>query len=170
MGGSISLDSEINKGSTFHFKAMLSKGDHKHIRTLEVSHDSEHLAERYPHRILLAEDNLINQKVAILSLKRLGYSCDVVSDGRQVLEKLAEKGIHHYTIILMDLQMPEMDGLEATKEIYKAYGENTPKIIALTANAFESDRETCLQAGMSELPTQTPPSRTPQKSDEKVLS
>jgi PAS domain S-box-containing protein len=95
--------------------------------------------------ILLAEDNAVNQKVARLMLKKLGFGADVVSNGREVLSALAKKD---YDVILMDVQMPEMDGLEATRAILKSRPERRPKILAMTAYALEGDREKCLEAGM----------------------
>ncbi|MDQ1282403.1 MAG: hypothetical protein QG666_192, partial [Euryarchaeota archaeon] len=100
-----------------------------------------------PHdlKILLAEDNLVNQKVALLMLKKLGYGADVVSNGREVLKALANRP---YDVILMDVQMPEMDGLETTRAIMDMKLAHRPKILALTAYALEGDRERCLRAGM----------------------
>ncbi len=98
-----------------------------------------------PLRILMAEDNPINQKVALSMLKRLGYRADVAVNGLEVLQALQRKS---YDVVLMDVQMPEMDGLEATRCI-RASGLNT-QIIAMTAHALEGDREECLQAGMNE--------------------
>jgi PAS domain S-box-containing protein len=99
-------------------------------------------------RILLAEDNLVNQKVATLLLKRIGYSCDVVADGHGVLEALNRQ---RYDLILMDCQMPGMDGLEATRAIRagKSSMRNVP-IIALTASVMPGEREKCLAAGMND--------------------
>jgi CheY-like chemotaxis protein len=96
-------------------------------------------------KILLAEDNQVNQKVALLMLKKLGYSADVVSNGRDALQAAMDKP---YDVILMDVQMPEMDGLEATRRILDSKLANRPKILALTAHALEGDRERCLLAGM----------------------
>jgi CheY-like chemotaxis protein len=96
-------------------------------------------------RILLAEDNLVNQKVAILMLKRLGYAADIAANGLEVLEALERQ---HYDIILMDVQMPEMDGLETARRIRKMGLESQPRILAMTAYALEGDRERCLDAGM----------------------
>ena len=95
--------------------------------------------------ILLAEDNQVNQKVALLMLKKLGYRADVVSNGREVLQALLKKP---YDVILMDVQMPEMDGLEATRAILDLKLKKRPKILAMTAYALEGDKDRCLLAGM----------------------
>jgi CheY-like chemotaxis protein/nitrogen-specific signal transduction histidine kinase len=105
----------------------------------------------FPLRILLAEDNLVNQKVAIHMLKRIGYQADVVMNGVEVIERLNH---HDYDVILMDLQMPQMDGIEATKRILAEFpGHRCPTIIAMTANALEGDRQECLDAGMHDYVT-----------------
>ena len=100
-------------------------------------------------RILLAEDNVVNQKVALHLLSSLGYRADLAANGLEVLDALQRQT---YDIILMDMQMPEMDGLEASRQIVALYPtpENRPKIIALTANAMAGDRESCLEAGMDD--------------------
>lgn len=95
--------------------------------------------------ILLAEDNQINQKVALLALKKLGYTADVANNGLEVLQMLEKK---FYDVILMDMQMPEMDGVTATKMIRQS-STRQPHIIALTANILENDRQICLFAGMN---------------------
>ena len=101
---------------------------------------------RRPMRILLAEDNIINQKVATRILSQMGYRPDVVQNGKEVIQALERQ---KYDVILMDVQMPDMDGLEATREIRKRWtGANRVWIIAMTANAMDSDRETCLNSGM----------------------
>ncbi|MCK7508973.1 MAG: response regulator [Desulfobacterales bacterium] len=97
--------------------------------------------------ILLAEDNPVNQKMALLMLKKLGYHADKAGSGREVLEALEAKS---YDLILMDVQMPEMDGLEATREIRRRWPSGGPKIVALTAHAIAGDKEKCLQAGMDD--------------------
>jgi CheY-like chemotaxis protein len=98
-----------------------------------------------PLRILLAEDNISSQKVALQMLKKLGYRADVVANGIEALQSLERQ---HYDVVLMDLRMPEMDGLEATRIIRQRWADNGPKIIAITAYALEGDREKCLEAGM----------------------
>ena len=101
-----------------------------------------------PLRILLAEDNAINQKVALRLLERLGYGADVVGDGRQVLARLE---LAAYDVILMDVQMPEMDGLEASRAICARWAASErPCIIAMTAEAMQGDRDKCLAAGMDD--------------------
>ena len=106
------------------------------------------LASRIPLRILLAEDNRINQKVALRMLKQLGYRADVAANGEEVLVALREQA---YDLILMDVQMPELDGLEATRRIRGSLPRaEQPRIVALTANAMEKDREACREAGMDD--------------------
>ncbi|MCT7986698.1 response regulator [Laspinema sp. A4] len=115
---------------------------------------NEDMAKQMPLRILLAEDNIVNQKVALRILDRMGYRADVANNGIEVLEALHRLS---YDVILMDVQMPEMDGLEATRQICKKYADrlhlNKPRIIAMTANAMQGDREICLAAGMDDYIT-----------------
>ncbi|MFZ5878853.1 MAG: response regulator [Chloroflexota bacterium] len=106
------------------------------------------MAARLPLRILLAEDHPTNQKLALLTLARLGYRADVAANGLEALSALERQP---YDVILMDMQMPELDGLEATRRIRARWpGETGPRIIAMTANATREDREACLAAGMDD--------------------
>ena len=115
--------------------------------TVGRPHD-QRMAAVWPLRILIAEDNLINQKVALRLLERLGYQADVVANGMEAV--VASRHVN-YDVILMDVQMPEMDGLEATRQLCKQHPpEDRPRIIAVTADAQESDREECLKAGMDD--------------------
>jgi CheY-like chemotaxis protein len=102
----------------------------------------------HPARLLLVEDNPINQKVAMLMLKHLGFNADIAHNGAEAVEAVARQT---YDLILMDCLMPEMDGLEATRVIRARtdYGSRVP-IVAMTANAFAEDRRACLEAGMSD--------------------
>ncbi len=107
-----------------------------------------YLADEFPLRILLAEDNAVNQKVALRNLERMGYRADVAANGFEVVD--AVRTIH-YDVIFMDILMPEMDGYEATKIIIDEIPkEKRPKIIAMTANAMQGDREICIEAGMDD--------------------
>jgi len=106
------------------------------------------MAERYPLRILLAEDNAVNQQLALAMLAKLGYRADVAGNGLEALDALA---LRRYDVILMDVQMPEMDGLEATRAIRSLPPDGQPgSIVALTANAMAGDREAYLSAGMDD--------------------
>ena len=106
------------------------------------------LAEEFPLEVLLAEDNPVNQKVARRFLERMGYNADAVGNGLEAVTALENR---RYDLVLMDLQMPEMDGLEASRQIRtRLPASRQPKIIALTANAMQGDREICLAAGMDD--------------------
>ena len=106
------------------------------------------MGKRHPLRILLAEDNPTNQVLALALLDRLGYRADVAGNGVEVLKTLQRQS---YDVILMDVQMPEMDGLEATREVRRSFNPACqPRIIALTADAMKEDRERCLAAGMDD--------------------
>ena len=104
------------------------------------------LSDKYPMDILIAEDNLVNQKVAIRTLSKMGYTPDLAANGREVLNAMDNK---NYNLIFMDMQMPEMDGLEATRLI-RQRSEKQPFIVAMTANAMSEDRELCMNAGMDD--------------------
>ncbi len=104
-------------------------------------------ADRRPMRILLAEDNVSNQKVTLQMLKKLGYRADAVANGQEVLESLERQ---LYDLILMDIKMPVMNGIEAARAIRERWPNNGPKIVAITAYALHGDKEKCLEAGMDD--------------------
>ncbi len=116
-------------------------------RNLKSEYDAG-LGKRIPLRILLAEDNVVNQKLAIRILDRMGYRPDIAANGLEVIDALQR---HSYDLVLMDVQMPEMDGLEATHMIRTNFPHHRqPHIIAMTANAMQGDREACIAAGMDD--------------------
>jgi signal transduction histidine kinase/ligand-binding sensor domain-containing protein/DNA-binding response OmpR family regulator len=128
------IDHLKNDGNTF--------AEHKQRNGLL----SKDLAIQYPLSILIAEDNMINQKVAKQILQKMGYRPDMAINGLEVLDAVA---VRQYDLILMDVQMPEMDGLEATRYVRK-YFDRQPVIVAMTANAMVEDKDACLQAGMDD--------------------
>ena len=106
------------------------------------------MAERHPLRILLAEDNAVNQKLAIKLLSQMGYRVDVAGNGLEAIEAIERQ---KYDVVLMDVQMPEMDGLEASRQICARWPRGVrPRIVAMTANAMQGDRERCFEAGMDD--------------------
>lgn len=107
---------------------------------------SEDFASHYPMNILIAEDDKMNQQLSLMILKKMGYTADIAANGKEVLDMVSDK---KYDAILMDVQMPEMDGLEATRMIRLCLTKQ-PAIIAMTANALDGDREACLTAGMDD--------------------
>lgn len=109
------------------------------------------IADGHPLRILLAEDNLLNQKVCAMVLQKLGYRVDIANDGKEAVEAILARP---YDVILMDMEMPEMDGLEATRTIRRTIPlDRQPWIITITAHAAETDRESCMEAGMNDYLT-----------------
>ena len=114
-------------------------------------------ASRHPLRILLAEDNVVNQKLALRLLSQMGYQADVAANGVEAVEAVERQP---YDLVLMDVQMPEMDGLEATRVIIdKVPLERRPWIVAMTANAMDGDREACLEVGHEGLYLEADPRR-----------
>ena len=147
MGGKIWAESEEGKGSSFFFtiQAEATEGERLDSAGVNKAEAYETLSDKIPLRILVAEDNPSNQKVILEMLKKFGYRADAVADGKEVLQSLERQ---HYDLVLLDVRMPEMDGITAAREIRKRWPENGPRIVAITAFAMEGDREKCLKAGM----------------------
>ncbi len=108
------------------------------------------MAARHPLRILLAEDNVVNQKLAMRLLQQMGYRADLAANGIEAVESVERQA---YDVVLMDVQMPELDGLDATRQICARHPADRPRIVAMTANAMQGDREMCLEAGMDDYLT-----------------
>ncbi len=150
MGGEITVNSRLGEGTVFNFTIRGRAGQIKPAqlpeKALEKEQMSVEFASSFPLRILVAEDNVINQHLINQILGNLGYTADCVENGALAIDAARKKA---YDLILMDVQMPEMDGLEATRAIRQRPGRQ-PVIIALTANAMRGDREECLYAGMDD--------------------
>ena len=152
MGGEIAVESAPGQGSAFRFTVAVEPASAPawiaRAAPADAAMPDAAVPDAAPLRILVAEDNAVNQKVAVRLLERLGQRADVVANGRDAVEAVRRQP---YDLVLMDVQMPEMDGLDATRAIRAAGrgvgGGRQPVIVALTANAMAGDRDMCLAAG-----------------------
>ena len=152
MGGGIEVTSAVGVGSSFTLRITLPVVERAQpctpTRCAEGCRDESHThRERSSLRVLLVEDNKVNQALGVALLAREGHRTDVAGNGLEAIEMI---GRSSYDLVLMDLQMPEMDGFAATQAIRARLGLSDLPIIAVTANAMKGDRERCLQAGMND--------------------
>ncbi len=147
MEGSLRVESEVGRGSTFQFDLplRLARAGQAPVAANVTSEDGP--AEFYPLSILVVEDDVSNRLVIERLLQKIGYAPDMATHGQEALDQVARRP---YDVVLMDVQMAEMDGLEATRRILKQFPERARVIIALTANAMKEDMARCLEAGMSD--------------------
>jgi len=143
MGGTMWFESDQGVGSTFHFTVAADAVSPANLP--DIAPEPRRPSVDAGLRVLVAEDNPVNQRVVMLFLERLGHAADVVPDGREVL-RAVEAGT--YDVVLMDMRMPGMDGIEATRAIHSRWPDRRPHIVGVTANAVAGDRERCLASGM----------------------
>ena len=150
MGGEVGASSQPGQGSTFWFTVRLARSTAADLpQRLPLDDAGDSIMRRHAgSRVLLAEDNAINREVAVAILQDVDLEVDTAADGAEAVA-LVERNT--YRLVLMDMQMPNMDGLDATRQIRKLPQAATLPIIAMTANAFHEDRLRCLDAGMDDF-------------------
>jgi len=151
MDGTVELESVIGSGTTIGFTITLKKSDELVPKQQNI--DSKQF-DNIHHKILVVEDNVVNQKIVTSMLKKLNYGCDIANNGMNalnLLSSLQDSNSSPYTIIFMDMQMPVLDGVSTTKKIINMYPDSHPVIVAMTANAFKEDQDNCYAAGMQDF-------------------
>ncbi len=150
--GKIEVESELGRGSTFRLEMAFSIMEKSDIDMFVLNKDKKKykdLSNLHGKRVLLAEDNEMNREIAVYILEEGGFTVDAVEDGQKVLDVINEKGPSYYDFVLMDIQMPVMNGYEATRAIRQIAGCEKLPIIAVSANAFAEDKTASLEAGMN---------------------
>lgn len=156
LGGRIWVESELGKGTRMSFTIQAAAGPSPAVAPPprlppppEAPQPEPRLGDRHPLRVLVAEDNLVNQRVALAMLARLGYRADLAVNGLEAVDAVRRVP---YDVVLMDLHMPELDGLNAMRQIVEEHPiGRRPRIVALTASAFDEDRNACVAAGMDDF-------------------
>jgi len=149
MKGEIGVKSNLGSGSSFFFSLPLKAIEYIHTERAKLNTEIDNkMSEKVPLNILIVEDNPINQVIATNLIERLGYSPSLASNGVKAIEALHEQ---KFDVIFMDLQMPVMGGIEATEKIIEFWGNNRPRIIAMTANVLAEDQKQCFAAGMDDF-------------------
>jgi CheY-like chemotaxis protein len=143
-GGNIRVESEVGRGSTFFVTLLFDAAQLPEPAAPVQAHAAVAASGA---RLLLVEDNLVNQKVVLAMLRKRGYHIEIANDGREALEKLENEP--PYDLVLMDIQMPVLDGLETTRVLRRDPRWEKLPVVAMTAHAMTGDREKCLEAGMN---------------------
>jgi len=159
MGGEAGVHSTLGQGSTFWFTAWLQKGDAAEVESAPADQSvaMAQLQSKFPGtRVLVAEDEPVNREIATILLEDIGFVVDVAEDGQAAVEQAARVP---YGLVIMDMQMPRLNGLDATRRIRQLSGYQHTPVIAMTANAFAEDRERCFAAGMNGFVTKPVPAQ-----------
>ncbi len=153
LGGEFRIESKLGEGSVFSFSVVVRKSEQNQItpKSYQLTwKDIKDMGTVFPLRILLAEDNDLNLQLMTFMFQQLGFQFEVAKNGAEVLDKVKQQ---QFDVILMDVQMPVMNGLEATREIRKMEGTDQMIIIGLSANVFEEDQKKAIESGMNDYLT-----------------
>jgi PAS domain S-box-containing protein len=151
MNASIHIESELNFGTKASLLLELEKASEDNViseKQFTNSIKDEEFALMYPHNIIVAEDNAVNKTIAKMMFKALGYECEIVNNGVELVDACTSKEGTKYSIVFTDIMMPLLDGISATKQIKYCLRDNSPPIIAMTANVYDSDQASYREAGM----------------------
>jgi len=146
MKGELWFESEAGVGTTFFFEFSVESIDIKNTALIEDENQNQNSKESL--QILIAEDNKLNQVLAVKFIEKLGHKTEIADNGEIAIQKLKE---NHFDVIFMDMQMPIMDGIEAIKKIVEIWGKKRPRIIAMTVNVMPEDKNKCYDAGMDDF-------------------